>query len=120
MIAGSSAARSEDVSSLKDAALIYTARHEVSKKLEPPIKLGSCKAGTRGHHHPQLSRLICPAIYLADFDRKPENFRKKLLRGKILIRARDWPSFFWPQNGYDPEHLFDGLLRNPILILVRF
>jgi len=120
MIAGSSAARSEDISGLKDAALIYTARHELGEKLEPPIKLGSCKAGTRGHHHSQLSRLICPASFLADFDCEPEDFRKKLLQGKVLICARDWPSFFWPQNGYNPEHLFNGLLRNPVLILVCF
>jgi len=78
MIAGSCAARSEDISTLKDAILIYTARHEVDEKLDPPVQFGKSRAGTRGHHHIQLSRKICPATLLADFDRNPEDFSKKL------------------------------------------
>jgi len=118
MIAGTSAVRSEDISTLKDAVLVYTTRYEKDEKLDPPIKFGASKAGTRGHHHIQLSRAICPAIFEAEFDLDPRGFNKKLLRGKILIRARDWPSFFWPRDGYDPDNILDGLLRNPVLILV--
>ncbi|KAF9539267.1 hypothetical protein CPC08DRAFT_651227 [Agrocybe pediades] len=118
MACATSAARSDDLSSLNKLALAYTASAEAGECLVPPIKVGSTKSKTRGHKHPQLSRLLCPAKYLADFDKDPEAFQKKLARGKVAVRSRDFPAFLYPKNGYDPNDLESGLLRNPVLIMV--
>ena len=39
--------------------------------------------------------------------------------GATIITADDWPSFLYPEDGYDPEAIDENLLRGPFLLSVR-
>ncbi|KIM35219.1 hypothetical protein M413DRAFT_14685 [Hebeloma cylindrosporum] len=112
------AARGADISTLREAGLEYIALEQPDELLLPKIRRGAEKNTTRGHHHPVLSRLLCPVALLSDYDADPEEFRKKLLRNKIKVFAGDYPALLYPSGGFDPDDPESGLLRN--LTLVRF
>jgi hypothetical protein len=44
---------------------------------------------------------------------------RKLKRNDIKVRASDFPSLLYPNDGYDPNDVEAGLLRNPIALRVR-
>jgi hypothetical protein len=44
---------------------------------------------------------------------------RKLKRNDIKVRASDFPSLLYPNDGYDPNNVEAGLLRNPIALRVR-
>jgi hypothetical protein len=68
------AARSDDISSLREVALVYVGTHSPQGRLEPPIKSKSAKSETRGWKHKGLARYLCPIQYLDAFDKDPEGF----------------------------------------------
>jgi hypothetical protein len=43
-------------------------------------------------------------------------YMKALKKGSIKVRTNDFPSFLYPQDGYDPDDLESGLLQNPIVV----
>jgi hypothetical protein len=63
-----SAARSDDISSLRTDGLTYVALDLPDKVLNPPILPKSPKTATRGFNHAVLGRLLCPIKYISDFD----------------------------------------------------
>jgi hypothetical protein len=42
-----------------------------------------------------------------------------LRSGEIAVAGDEWPIFLYDNSVYDPEHPWDGLFRNGILISVR-
>ena len=46
------------------------------------------------------------------------SYMRKLKRNEIKVRASDFPSLLYPNDGYDPDDVEDKLLRNPIAVRV--
>ena len=65
------AARSDDIASLNNYGLKYIALEQPSKQLVPDIAPDADKTASCGHNHPVLSRLLCPARLLQEFDADP-------------------------------------------------
>ena len=127
------AARSDDISSLREVALVYVGTHSPQGRLEPPIKSKSAKSDTRGWKHKGLARYLCPIQYLDAFDKDPEGFGDFFLcflpvahtlwlsrtsRRAKPFTADDYPAFMYDEDLYDPEDLQKGLLRHPYPICV--
>ena len=72
MNSAAGAARSEDISSLKEAILTYAAVYSPEGELRPQINMSSSKSDTRGFNHPMLARLLCPIQNLHRFDENPQ------------------------------------------------
>ena len=78
--------------------------------------------GTReensGFHHVATGRLLCPR-YLRDcFDHDMERFCRSVRDGDRIFGRRDWPSFLYPESGFNPDADEKGLLRGPFLVHV--
>jgi hypothetical protein len=129
------AARSEDISSLKEAILSYAAVHSPEGELRPQINLSSSKSDTRGFNHPMLARLLCPIQYLDQFDDNPEQFvslmlipdlshspltrtRLDLQEGRIPFTWEDYPAFMYAAGLYDRDDMEVGLLRHEFPLAV--
>lgn len=65
------AARGDDIASLNNYGLKYIALEQPGKQLLPNIAPDADKTTSRGHNHPVLSRLLCPARLLQEFDADP-------------------------------------------------
>lgn len=65
------AARGDDIASLNNHGLKYIALEQPGKQLVPDIAPDADKTGSRGHNHPVMSRLLCPARLLQEFDADP-------------------------------------------------
>ena len=65
------AARGDDIASLNIHGLKYIALEQPGKQLVPDIAPDSDKTGSRGYNHPVISRLLCPASLLQEFDADP-------------------------------------------------
>jgi hypothetical protein len=65
------AARGDDIASLNNYGLKYIALEQPGKQLLPDIAPDADKTTSRGHNHPVLSRLLCPARLLQEFDADP-------------------------------------------------
>lgn len=65
----------------------------------------------------QMSRFILKILdqYSCNFSPR---FRTKLLNNKVRVVADDFPALLYPHDGYDPDDVESGLLRNPILLRV--
>jgi hypothetical protein len=135
MNAAAGAARSEDISSLKEAILSYAAVHSPEGELRPQINLSSSKSNTRGLNHPMLARLLCPIQYLDQFDENPERciYLMSLLdlshspltrtildlqEGRIRLTSEDFPAFMYAAGMYDPHDMEIGLLRHEFPLAV--
>ena len=46
--------------------------------------------------------------------------KEKLRSGDMQIRGDQWPIFLYADLAYDPDDPWNGLLRNQLLITVRF
>ena len=64
-------ARGDDIASLNSAGMDYIALEQPNKILVPPIPADADKGSSHGHNHIVLSRLLCPARLLEDFDANP-------------------------------------------------
>src|SRR5271155_628091 len=47
-------------------------------------------------------------------------YMRALKKGAIKVRTNDFPSFLYPQGGYDPDDLESRLLQNLIVVRVSF
>jgi hypothetical protein len=135
MNAAAGAARSEDISSLKEAILSYAAVHSPEGELKPQINLSSSKSDTRGFNHPMLARLLCPIQYLDQFDENPKQFvslmlipdlphspltrtRLDLQEGRIPFTWEDYPAFMYAAGSFDRDDMEVGLLRHEFPLAV--
>jgi len=136
MIAASAVARSEDISNLFTAILVYIGEADPDDKVIPEISAHVKKSESRGFKHPVLARLLCPIKYLDKFKENPaeycldylyyypvlissSRFMKRLDNGTVKVRSRDMPSFLWPRDGYDPDDTDANMFRNPALVMVH-
>ena len=53
-----------------------------------------------------------------DFDKDRAKFCRDVQNGECDITHEDWPSFLYPETGYNPDNLDKGLLRGPFLLSV--
>ena len=74
MSIASGSARSDNISSLKYFSVVYTGKFEAGEKLDPYINPGDPKASTHGFNHPQLARLFCLMMLIANFDKNPKEY----------------------------------------------
>ncbi|KAF9544906.1 hypothetical protein CPC08DRAFT_755773 [Agrocybe pediades] len=114
MTDAANAARGDDIGSLLDKGLVYVALEQPGHVLTPPIHPNARKNESRGHHHPVLSRLLCPVRYLNEFDRDPPSTMKKLRTNKLKILYGDLAAYMYPDRACDPRAADSGLFRNPI------
>ena len=90
----------------------------------------------RGWHHKWTARALCPLKLIEEFDENPmsvlifityfnnklpfrSGFMKKVENGSIKIRAKDLPSFLFPEGTeYDSENPDRDLFRSSVIIKV--
>ena len=59
-------------------------------------------------------------VHLHQRDYISSAFREKVDSGRVVIRAKDFPSFLYPHDAvYDPDTIDEGLFRGHIFIRVR-
>jgi hypothetical protein len=136
------AARSEDISSLKEPILTYAAVHSPTGEIQLQIKSSSSKADTRGWNHPLTARLMCPIQYLEQFDDDPKQYvlltlaliqiayltlpwtrmMQDLQEGRISFTADEFPAFMYAVDSYDPNDMEKGLLCHefPLAVSLGF
>jgi hypothetical protein len=73
---------------------------------------------TRGFSHHATARLLCPRHLRDEFDEDRDKFCRDVQNGNRIIIHDDWPSFLYPEEGYDPDAIDWGLLRGPFLVSV--
>ena len=105
--------RSDDCGSLRDNAISYIPRIASVPPLEP--RTGKDK---RGFHHPSTARLLCPQSLREEFDNDMGRFCHDVQNGNVVISHNDWPSFLYPEDGYNPNAIDENLLRGPFLLSV--
>ncbi|KAF8910401.1 hypothetical protein CPB84DRAFT_1842437 [Gymnopilus junonius] len=58
-----------------------------------------------------------PVCHLEKYDKKPKEYRQKILDGKIKINDEDLPVMLYPQpNGFDKDDIEGSLLRNQTIV----
>ncbi|SJL06847.1 uncharacterized protein ARMOST_10189 [Armillaria ostoyae] len=70
-----------------------------------------------GFNYINTGCLLCPQIYLSDFNANPR-FLQKLADGKVEVMASYWPSFLYCQKLHKPNDIESGLMRGYLLLQV--
>ncbi|KAF5370432.1 hypothetical protein D9615_009740 [Tricholomella constricta] len=71
----------------------------------------------RGWDDEQCSLLLTPLRLLSTFFEDPITFMQKVQNGEIKIKAKEFPSFLYPEGTeYIMGNEFDGLMRGPLLL----
>jgi hypothetical protein len=83
----------------------------------PDIGIGT-REDNSGFHHVATGRLLCPRRLQDDFDKNMVQFCRDVQNGHKVFGCRDWPSYLYPEKGYDPNAEEKGLLRSPLLVYV--
>jgi len=67
-----------------------------------------------------IARLLCPRHMrdTFDLDKELEDFCHCVQNGLYTFSHHLWPSFLYPETGYNPDAEEKGLLRGPFLISV--
>jgi hypothetical protein len=113
--------RSDDCASLREDAIGYIRQVKGIPGVEDVPELDrKAKKDTRGFNHHATARLLCPREIRDEFDKDREKFCRDVQNGTRSITHKDWPSFLYPENGYNPEVIDEGLLRGPFLVSVSF
>lgn len=105
--------RSDDCGSLRDNGLKYIPHIPGIHQLEP-----NAKKEQRGFRHHSTARLLCPRRLRDRFDEDRDKFCINVQNGTQPITHKSWPSFLYPEDGYDPNEIDKNLLRGPFLLAV--
>ncbi|PCH34937.1 hypothetical protein WOLCODRAFT_86262, partial [Wolfiporia cocos MD-104 SS10] len=105
-------ARGDDISKIKRYCLQYLPN--LRREDIPTIDTDTEKL-QRGFYHPATGRVLIPRCLRDDFDADPAEFCRAALACEIEITADDFPSFCYPENGYNAEEPDENLLLSPIL-----
>jgi hypothetical protein len=62
--------------------------------------------------------MLCPRPLREVFDRDRAKFCHEVEHGIRILIHDDWPSFLYPETGYNPRVMDHGLLRGPFLVSV--
>ena len=73
---------------------------------------------TRSFCHHATARLLCPRRLREKFDKDREQFCRDVQNGVCSITHNDWPSFLYPEDGYNPDVIDEKLLQSPFLVSV--
>lgn len=122
---GAWGARSDDTKSLKSAIIdwITPPRQSLSPPIAQNVKM------ERGFHHKATGALLCPAaldwsdpVFVSLCCLWDHHFyggfrvKAGLRNGDILVSGDNWPIFLSKDYKYDPEDIWNGLLRSNILV----
>lgn len=123
---GAHGSRADDTKNMKGPVLDWLA---VGEPLVPPLHRRD--KSLRGFNHPRTGALLCPAgldwnaqgysprstlIYIGRLF--SHSIQGKLQSGELHVRGDQWPSFLY--TTYKPEQPWSSLLRNPLLVTVRY
>jgi len=104
---------SDDCGSLCDDGLKYIPRVEGIPVIEPDVKKEK-----RGFHHHSTARLLCPRHLQDYFDDDRERFCRQIREASLVVTHNDWPTFLFPKEGYDHNHIDKYILRSSFLLSV--
>jgi hypothetical protein len=107
--------RSDDCGSLRVDGLDYIPCVPGITPIERDQKQ---KKDQRGFCHHSTARLLCPRRLRDKFDRDRDQFCINVLNGKTVISHKMWPSFLYPEDGYNAHMIDENLLRGPFLLSV--
>ncbi|KAI0276933.1 hypothetical protein BC826DRAFT_976713, partial [Russula brevipes] len=105
--------RSDDCGSLRENGLKYIPRNDTYIEVDFGMK-----KELRGFSHPTTARLLCPRHWRDAFDRNLDAFCNDVLNGLVEITHDNWPTFLYPEDGYDPDVIDHTLLQGPFLLAV--
>jgi len=105
--------RTDDCGSLRDDGLKYIPRVEGIPVIEPDVKKEK-----RGFYHHSTARLLCPRHLRDYFDGNKEGFCRQILEASLHITHDDWPTFLFPKEGYNHNHIDEDILRSEFLLSV--
>ena len=109
----------EDCGTLRESTIGYIPAVSGITGVEDIPNL-DCKAkkDTRGFNHHASARMLCPRDLRDEFDKDRETFCRNVQNGKVIIDHKNWPSFLYPETGYNSNVIDGGLLRGPFLLSV--
>ncbi|OSX55705.1 hypothetical protein POSPLADRAFT_1040101 [Postia placenta MAD-698-R-SB12] len=111
-------ARTQDCGDLRYSGVRYITPDPARQPIFPVIDGRQQSKSERGFQHQQCSRLLVPQRHLADFDADPEGYLRKIIEGRVKIRASMLPSFVYDEKSYDPHNILKGLFRGFFLVRV--
>jgi hypothetical protein len=76
------------------------------------------KKDQQGFCHHSTAHLLCPWHLRDKFDRDRDQFCSNVLNGKMVISHTTWPSFPYPEDGYNPLMIDENLLHGLFLLSV--
>ncbi|OBZ75284.1 hypothetical protein A0H81_04986 [Grifola frondosa] len=108
-------ARTDDVAMLRYDAMGYI--EEVVLPNNTPIRyLAGRTKHLRGFKDLATARLLTPRLLRDQFDRNPQLFCREVREGTIKIKSADFPSFMYPENGFNVDRAVIGLCKGPFLL----
>ncbi|KAK0493704.1 hypothetical protein EDD18DRAFT_1078098 [Armillaria luteobubalina] len=102
--------RGSDTNKVRYDILTLCLKDPVNTAVTLPIPLH--KTG-QGFNHVDTGRLLCPQIYLEEFNTKYFSLIRFL-----VVMASEWPSFVYDQELYDPKNDEQGLMKGYLLLRV--
>ncbi|KAF6746534.1 hypothetical protein DFP72DRAFT_1076226 [Ephemerocybe angulata] len=113
-------AKSNDIAKLRDRGIEYLASLQPGGVITPPLKAASTKSKARGHNHPLTSRLLCPMKFYKEYQKNPDEMRKKLKKGDKPYRTlgRHLLTFMYDENKIDMNDREAGLLESDLIVMV--
>ncbi|THU90571.1 hypothetical protein K435DRAFT_864201 [Dendrothele bispora CBS 962.96] len=118
MTIAASGSISNDIRDLKERILDWAKQSLDIETFDPPL-LEDGKKSNRGWRHPQIGRLLCTPVKLAEFDKNPENFCARVREHSVRINHKHFPSCFYSDGGLkastDSKFVCHNLLIGSIL-----
>jgi hypothetical protein len=106
--------RSDDCSTLRNAALDYIPRIKDLPNIDRTVKKEQC-----GFSHYMTAHLLCPRQLRDEFDADMEGFCCSVQSSSFIITHDNWPSFLYLEDKYDPDAIDKHLLQGGFLLSVR-
>ncbi len=105
--------RSDDCGSLHEDGLRYIPHIEGIPMIEPNVKKEKW-----GFHHHSTACLLCPRHLRDYFDNDRERFCHQIWEASLVITHNNWPTFLFPKEGYNHNHINKDILWSSFLLSV--
>ena len=116
--------RSDNCGSLRDNGLKYIPRIAGISELEHDAKKNQAgvlspfdSQAPLAHRRAWTARLLCSRHLRDEFDMDREGFCRNVQNDTRVIWHDDWPSYLYPEDGYNPDTIDNNLLRGPFCYL---
>ncbi|EIW73874.1 hypothetical protein CONPUDRAFT_160612 [Coniophora puteana RWD-64-598 SS2] len=108
--------RNDDFGHFRECICLYAADN-VEVPILPFVGKGSPRE-KMGFNHPVFARLLCPAIYLEEFDTNPTDFSRQFRESTTDFKATaTWlPTLVWEPGTYNKEKVSEGMFLHPVII----